>query len=373
MSAGVVCLALGPEALGNSLARVVVIGDMAPRKGETADQKAQRYNQQAALFLQKARYERVLKALKQRPDVLPDVERQLKDLKVLDEPGETLQSPMIKRKQEDTEMTPMKGQEDEQCGDCGKADLNDDGKGEQDMAVGVQCTPAIHWDRNVTRCEQLPVAILKKALGAAEKSTFSVANIKSIVKKGAREPSQPFLVQCLEFVSNLDPNSTIEFKYRQAEAFTTWVEELNIAIGRRARDLVLADAFECWEDPMLALGASAKHCLHGLSSAVRCQGVRRPRFHGISACSNLARHVRLDSLRIARGCPAPDVRSVVWSPIALPSIPKLRLGPRHPGPCMALICAPSEPLSGRSAPPPTVLPASYGIAHGRGNHCKGTP
>lgn len=56
-----------------------------------------------------------------------------------------------------------------------------------------------------------------------------------------------FLCQCIELISNLDPQTTIDMRYRSPDAFVGWVVSLNDSLGRRARDLILADAIDDWE------------------------------------------------------------------------------------------------------------------------------
>lgn len=221
---------------------------MAPRKGETSDAKAQRYNRQAALFLQKARFERVVKVLKARPDVLPDVERQLKDLGVLEVSNDGAAAVEVKELMAEP-VTPGKGD----SGHGVKGEQGDEDEEGDACSAQAASSPAnvkggcAQWDRNTTKFGQVPVSVLKRALQTAGKNSFSSGNVKAVVKRGARDPSQSFLCQCVELMTNMDPAATIEARYRSVEGFCELVVMLNMENGRRARDLVLADAIQDWE------------------------------------------------------------------------------------------------------------------------------
>ena len=155
---------------------------MAPRKGETADQKAQRYNQRAQFFIHKARYERVFQALKASPHVLPDVERQLVDLGVMESSGPGGAGGVK------VESKSSAGQVDETVGGASEPSEQ---KGSMGMAgaVGVDDEKKA-WDRNLTKIEHLGPSLLVEALQHAEPAAFSPGNIKSITKRGARNPAK---------------------------------------------------------------------------------------------------------------------------------------------------------------------------------------
>lgn len=103
--------------------------------------------------------------------------------------------------------------------------------------------PCPLWDRNVTKINQVPFALLKKVLMAAENVAFSAANLKSVTKRGAREPPLSYILQCIEFVKGLDAGAHVDFKHRNPVDFSAWIGSLSHAFGRRARDLSLTGSF----------------------------------------------------------------------------------------------------------------------------------
>lgn len=136
----------------------------------------------------------------------------------------------------------------------GGGDDDDDGSVGDGMAPPVEppadegSTHCPLWDRNVTKISAVPTGLLRKALMAAEPVAFSAANLKSVAKKGSREPPAAYILQCVEFITGLDAGSHIDFKYHSPVAFTEWIRDLNKSFGRRARDLNVLASCDSWEE-----------------------------------------------------------------------------------------------------------------------------
>lgn len=223
---------------------------MAPIRGESHDEKAARLARRAVAFQQRARFERIVAALKADPNVLPAVEQCLQSVGAL--PG-GVKSRKSSAKDEFDASTPVKNvADDEEAGDpaeiVGETD-GDDGMAQPVLPPPLDApAPCPLWDRNVTKLSQVPINLLKKALMSAEPVAFSAANLKSVTKRGAREPPQAYILQCVEFMTGLDAGAHIDYKYRSPVAFNQWSVELNQYVGRRARGLSLVGSAESWDD-----------------------------------------------------------------------------------------------------------------------------
>jgi hypothetical protein len=156
---------------------------MAPIKGETPEEKANRFHQKATSYAQKARFQRVVQCLKERPDVLPDVELLLVNTGAMTKAGVAVAG---MHTSSHTVAAKMAMKDEVGKGESGESSLLTGmappvGTGGEDteevgsLPSGCVCIP---WDRNVTKVGDVKARILKDALMCAEKAAFSVGNVK---------------------------------------------------------------------------------------------------------------------------------------------------------------------------------------------------
>ena len=190
---------------------------MAPRKGESALERADRLQTKAHELQTKASLNRVVAAIKARPDLVGTVERQLISLGALDTTPTPRASPT----------KPMQVAE--------KFDL-------------LQLRQEHHdkpFDKNITNFGGLSAKRLKALLAILEPVTFSCHNVKSMMKKGAREVNKHELTRLLEFATNATANGTdIPSELRCMTKLAESLARMNASLGRRARDLIMPPSWE---------------------------------------------------------------------------------------------------------------------------------
>ena len=159
---------------------------MAPRKGETAEEKITRMYHAASTAITKAQYKAVCTALKDHPQHIPAVHRQLVTLGALEAPEH---SP---RQASPTPQTTLPAIcDDEATADTptkGNADTGATMDGQADSTGGTQeDTSTFVFDKNLSRVEHLFPTHLESALSLVEPAALSKENLKKIMKKGCRE------------------------------------------------------------------------------------------------------------------------------------------------------------------------------------------
>ena len=210
---------------------------MPPKKGETPHQKVARLQKKAHELQTKALYNKVVATLKQRPDLLPAVERTLLSLGASfdsSDGGSAVELP-LKRKATELPLAEMKAIEDK---DCLEGDTQDPEPADEEETDGK------FLPRNATSFPNMPHKHLKAILLAIEPVTFSAANMKSLVNRGAREVGRAELLKLLEFCTNVAPGSTVASEHREVVALHAHMQMLNKDVGRRARDLTFTVNWE---------------------------------------------------------------------------------------------------------------------------------
>jgi hypothetical protein len=92
--------------------------------------------------------------------------------------------------------------------------------------------------RNFRTWSAAPATHLQALVCAIEPSTFSMANLKCLMKKGQRQVPKPPLLELLERCCDLDPDAEIG-PDRMMDVVIAKFMSINDTLGRRGRDLML--------------------------------------------------------------------------------------------------------------------------------------
>lgn len=225
---------------------------MAPREGEFHQEKSLRFLKQSALLQQKAKFAQVVAAMKTDPNYVFSCHDHLSMLGAFGgsgASGDTTANPKGKGKLALQDgLVPMASLDANaghvSSGSCGASDpLQPPQKGaaEEIDECGEQVdepnTPG-GWDKNTCKWEQMPVEKMELALRAAEPAVFTVANMKVLIRRGARSANQLTLVKYLEFMTGSSPSGSIPEAVKDGQLESV-VKQLNEQAGRRAKELVL--------------------------------------------------------------------------------------------------------------------------------------
>ena len=212
---------------------------MAPRKGETAEEKITRMYHAASTAITKAQYKAVCTALKDHPQHIPAVHRQLVTLGALQAPEH---SP---RQASPTPQTTLPAIcDDEATADTptkGNADTGATMDGQADSTGGTQeDTSTFVFDKNLSRVEHLFPTHLESALSLVEPAALSKENLKKILKKGCREFNRKELQKLWEYMTGESPSMPLSKDGNKTwDAFVANGKLQNMARGRRLADVVL--------------------------------------------------------------------------------------------------------------------------------------
>jgi hypothetical protein len=216
---------------------------MAPRKGESALEKADRLQSKAHELQTKASLNRVIAAIKARPDLVGTLERQLISLGALDTTPTPRTSPA--RAMQIAETFGLLQLRDGSAAELPEAEA--DPAAQRPAAAPMDTLEEMDdkpFDKNITNFGGLSSKRLKSMLACLEPVTFSCHNMKSMMKKGARDVHKQDLLKLLEFATNATIGMDIPSDTRCATKLAESLSKRNISLGRRARDLVLPPAWE---------------------------------------------------------------------------------------------------------------------------------
>ena len=151
---------------------------MAPPKGETTDQKAARLTRRAAELAVKGKLARVISCLKERLDLVPDIERVLIARGALTADWPPGIPDLVPEGNSDVKVRYSKSEEkddgDEQSpqpGQCGIA-----------APVGMPPPSSMTWlNKNITTYGAAPATLIMESLNLAEPGIFSMGNMKQLV------------------------------------------------------------------------------------------------------------------------------------------------------------------------------------------------
>ena len=225
---------------------------MAPRKGESALERADRLQTKAHELQTKASLNRVVAAIKARPDLVGTVERQLISLGALDttptprayptKPMQVAEKFDLLQLQDGTASeSPGHGQREAAPAAQGPAPGVGQPAAAMDDQDDMNDKP---FDKNITNFGGLSAKRLKALLAILEPVTFSCHNMKSMMKKGAREVNKRELTRLLEFATNATMGMDIPSDMRCMTKLAESLARMNASLGRRARDLIMPPSWE---------------------------------------------------------------------------------------------------------------------------------
>jgi hypothetical protein len=218
---------------------------MPPIRNESPADKATRLLQKANQINQKVSYNRVMAALKARPDLCCQIEAQLAAYNCLDPllpvAGSKQQSsPAELPKPPVGPLALLDNGSGAQASDAGPPPHRDD---EEPAEVAL---PSLEddkkFEKNIAMVGQVPAKTLKKALMQCEPAAFSEGNFKAILKRGAKDVNARYLLDLLEYCTNLGDSTSLPPGCRSHSAFIHWVMKTYHEKGRRGRDLQLQAA-----------------------------------------------------------------------------------------------------------------------------------
>lgn len=201
-----------------------------PNKTETAEQKSLRLSQQSHKLRVKSDFVKVCAIIKNREDLIARFKHELIQLGelVVDSSGsappgafvaKVESSPSVKKEAGETNAATAEG-----------AGVAEPSPSESDMKSG---TPTLH--RNYQTWSTVSPKHILTLLSAAGPVALNIGNMRPVIKRGCKVPPKAILMECLEFVADLDPSSTIPD--RDLEGLTALVCGINRKNGRMARDL----------------------------------------------------------------------------------------------------------------------------------------
>lgn len=218
----------------------LVVVKMAPRKGETAEEKINRMYQNASQAISRAQYKEVMTALKSHPQHIPAVHRQLATSGAL--PGGS-KSPSKGPSAEDVDRLAL-------CDSLGStkgaacnpstADTTEADDTPADSTGGTDSKATFCFDRNTSRVEHLSPTHLQVALTSLEPASLSKANLSKIKKRGCRDFNKNTLLRYWEYMTGQGPAMPLAKDGNKTwDAFLASARDSNDARGRRLSDTVL--------------------------------------------------------------------------------------------------------------------------------------
>jgi hypothetical protein len=100
-------------------------------------------------------------------------------------------------------------------------------------------TPLDHIPRKYATFAMVPVHYLKVALTTLEPISFGTHTLKGLLETGKKTLPRKELLNLLEFVTDIRPDTMIQPHQRTMTAFLDWLSSENMKKGRRGKDLQL--------------------------------------------------------------------------------------------------------------------------------------
>lgn len=209
---------------------------MAPRKGETDEQKIHRMYKNASEAISRAQFRQIVAALKEHPRHILALHRQLSTLGAFgDAAGAATSSatePPAKLALCDSDAPARTDGDDEQSTDA--ADLA------PTSSSHTGTKPAFVFDRNTTRVEHFSPTHLEVALSLLEPASLSKENLKKVVKKGCRDYNRKVLQRYWEYLTGEGPAMPLAKDGTKSwDSFIANAKVMNETRGRRLSDAVL--------------------------------------------------------------------------------------------------------------------------------------
>lgn len=222
---------------------------MPPLKNESPGDKATRLLKKANQINQKVSYNRVMAALKSRPDLCSQIEAQLAAYGALEPlPADTgskqQSSPAVLPKPPAGPLALLDGSQGAPTPT--KHEAGHQAEHEEELPAETGAPASFEddkkFEKNIALVGQVLAKTIKKALMMCEPASFSEGNFKSILKRGAKDVNARFLLDLLEFCTNLGDSTSLPPGCRSQSAFAHRVMKNYHDKGRRGRDLQLQAA-----------------------------------------------------------------------------------------------------------------------------------
>ena len=94
-------------------------------------------------------------------------------------------------------------------------------------------------NKSFTKLENMPLCHMERWLSLTEPIAFSEGQLRALVKRGSRDASRASLAELMEFTTSIDPTVPLFQTGRNMECFEKKLVQMNLDMGRRARDLQL--------------------------------------------------------------------------------------------------------------------------------------
>ena len=195
------------------------VGPMSKKKKETREERGQRLQRVGAETCQRNLKHKLITILHARLDLVDMVQRHFVANGIMDSAGNIVEGVLTKT---------VGGEQ---------GDTSSPGAPGKKNAI----------NKNFTRPSNTPVVHLSSWLQRLEPSTFSEANIKSILVRGKNQQNITKLCEHLENAVGLDPDTPLFEDGRSEEDVENVIKDLvslNFAMGRRARDVVLTVSYD---------------------------------------------------------------------------------------------------------------------------------
>ena len=210
-----------------------------PPKGAkvSADDRAKKMMERGRALREKSDHTHLSAILKLRPDIVSVVKRDLMEAGTINDNFQLLTSaPFVKveRPEDDAAstaasssgagafVTPKKGEGSE--------------LGEDEDSENENDTTRIH--RNYGRWQDVPPKRLVEILSACEPVSLSLGNMKSLVRRGCRQPPRSSVLELYEAMFDRDPQAQIGDDRKMIKIIENH-QQLNMVQGRRLRDITL--------------------------------------------------------------------------------------------------------------------------------------
>jgi hypothetical protein len=200
---------------------------MAPKAKETRGEKAARLQRKSLELQFSDMRSDLLATTKEKPNLLPQIKDFLKSSG--EWPGEG--SGASGFAQAPTTSTPTKGTPTKRL-------YLEDGPDENESAPNPLLIVSVN--KNFTKLANMPLVHLQSWLSVLEPISFSAAQLKTLVKRGARDISRQLLSEIYEFILEWDPDAPLFEEGRDQAQMDEWLEKITdsyMKLGRRGQEL----------------------------------------------------------------------------------------------------------------------------------------
>ena len=202
-------------------------------------EQAAAWQQKALIMNNRANTARLLSVLKARPDILPSIMEHLDRLGVKAPRAEPAEGPSTPSPAKPS-WSPML-ESSSAAGSGGSSDVVSEAGSMASMSDLdlEEKTPLDQIPRKYPTVSSLPVHYLKLALTTLEPISFGVHTLKGLLEPGKKSLPKQELLNLIEFVTDIRPETQIQPHQRSMPAFLGWLTDENNKKNRRGKELQL--------------------------------------------------------------------------------------------------------------------------------------